>query len=103
MSTVWVLLVNLGRSIKMCRVQRGLSLEEAAKRAGISTSYMSLIEQNKRDPPMSTVEKISGALNIPVSILAFLGADAGELTGFPSELRDKIASTALLLINAREP
>ncbi len=92
--------LNFGRSIKICRLQRGLSQENLAKRAGISVSYLSLLEQNKRDPSLSTIQAISDGLRVPVSILAFLGSEPSELSNVPENLREKLAATALLLMNA---
>jgi transcriptional regulator with XRE-family HTH domain len=95
------LILNLGRSVKLCRVHRGLSQGALAKQAGISVSYLSLIEQNKRDPALSTIEKIAAGLKVPTSILAFLGAEPGELKGLPMELQEKLSMAALGLINAK--
>ena len=91
--------MDLGRAIKLCRTQRGYSQEQLAELAGISVSYLSLLERNERDPALSKIEQICRALRVPVSILAFLGADANELTGVTEELREKLASTALQLIH----
>ncbi len=91
--------MDLGRAIKLCRTQRGYSQEQLAELAGISVSYLSLLERNERDPALSKIEQIATALRVPVSILAFLGADAIELSGVSEDLRGKLASTALQLIH----
>jgi transcriptional regulator with XRE-family HTH domain len=92
--------MNLGKSVHLCRVQRGISQSDLAERAGLSTAYISLIEANKRDVPLSTVRRLSEALGVPMSIVVFLGADAAELATMPSELREKLADAALFLMNA---
>lgn len=91
--------MNFGKAVKLCRTQRGYTREELAKRAEISVSYLSLLERNERDPALSTVERIAKGLDIPLSILAFLGAERDEMEGITEELRGKIASTALQLIH----
>ena len=93
--------MNLGRSIKLCRTSRGLSQDELARKIGKSISYISLIEQGKRDPAMSTIEEIARALGVPLSLLTFLAADPGELKGVPEDLRDKLAGVAHKLLNAK--
>jgi transcriptional regulator with XRE-family HTH domain len=94
--------MNLGRSIKLCRTNLGLSQEELADRVGLSASYISLIEKGGRDPAVSTAEKIAAALGVPTSLLMFLAADPGELQGVPEEVRDKLASVTLRLLNAKQ-
>ena len=90
--------MNLGKAIKLSRIRRELNQSELAKKAGISVSYLSLLERGKRDPSFSTVEGIANALEIPVSILVFLGANDDEVSGLDSELREKLAYAALKLI-----
>ncbi len=94
--------MNLGKSIKLCRTSRGLSQDELAKKIGKSISYISLIEQGKRDPAISTVEEIARALGVPVSLLTFLAAEPGELKGVPEDVRDKLAGIAHRLLNAKQ-
>ena len=93
--------MNLGRSIRLCRTSLGLSQEELAKKIRVSVYYISLIEQNKRDPPISTVERVAAALNVPLTVLTFLGADREDLKGIPEEVREKLASVALRLLHAK--
>jgi transcriptional regulator with XRE-family HTH domain len=94
--------MNLGRAIKMCRTSLGLSQAELAKRANCSVSYLSLLENSQRDPALSTIEKISHGLNVPIGILFFLAADKNELLGLTPELKGDIARTALEFLNERE-
>lgn len=90
--------MKLGKAIKLCRTQRGLRQSELANLAGVSVSYLSLLERDKRDPTLSTIEAIANALNVPVSILIFLAANDEEMVGLSSELREKLSYTALRLI-----
>lgn len=92
--------MNLGRAIALCRKQRDLNQAELAARAGVSVSYISLLEQNKRkDPTLSTIQKVAEALNVPSGILFFLAADQTELAGLSSELQEKLSFAALQLLN----
>ena len=92
--------MNLGKAIKLCRTQKNMKQSELADMVQISVSYLSLLEQGKRDPNFSIVQKIASALNVPVSILTFLGADKSELTDISPELAEKLSYTALQLIGA---
>jgi len=93
--------MNLGKSIQTCRLQRGLSQGDLATKAGISVSYLSMLENSKRDPTVSTVNKIAEALGVPVEILFFLGAEDGELAGIDKALAGQLALTALGLLNEK--
>ena len=66
-------------------------------------SYLSLLERSLRDPPLSTLQKVAGALNMPLEILFFLGAEVGELSGLNKELAGQLAVAALELLNEPEP
>jgi transcriptional regulator with XRE-family HTH domain len=95
--------MNLGKAIQTSRQRRKLSQEALAKLAGCSVSYLSMLENSKRDPTISTVEKIAGALNVPVEILFFLAAEKGELAGINKELAGQLALTALELLDEKAP
>lgn len=96
--------MNLGKAISLCRKQRGLTQAETAARAGLSVSYLSLLEQNKRrDPTLSTIQKLAEALRIPTGILFFLAADKAELSGLAPDLSEKLAHAALTLLNDPGP
>ena len=61
--------VNIGRSIKFVRVAAGIRQGEMAQRLGISQNYLSLLENNKAEPSMSLLKKISTEFKVPVSFL----------------------------------
>ncbi len=91
--------MNIGKAIRLCRTQRGINQSELAGIAGISVSYLSLLERGKRDPTFSTIEGIASALAVPVSILVFLAANDEEMSGLSPELREKLSYTALQLMD----
>jgi transcriptional regulator with XRE-family HTH domain len=62
-----------------------------------------MLENSKRDPTLSTIERIAAALNVPVEILFFLGAEKGELAGINKELAGQLALTALELLDEKAP
>ena len=91
--------MDLGRAIKLCRTQRGLNQSELASLSGISVSYISLLEKNKRDPSVSTLRGIADALEVPFSILVFLAVGREELVGIDKDVADKLASVILSLLS----
>ncbi len=91
--------MNISKALKLCRTQRGLTKTKLADLANISISYLSLLEQGKRDPNLSTIQQLCSALNIPASIFMFLASDKNELNGISNELAEKLSFTALQLIS----
>lgn len=92
--------MNVGRAIKFCRQQKSLSIPALAARAELSPSYISLLERNERDPPLSTLQRISNALEVPLSVLVFVGTDPSELESLSSEITEKLAAATLKLLRA---
>jgi transcriptional regulator with XRE-family HTH domain len=63
-----------------------------------------MLESNQRDPSLSTLKSIAGALRIPTEILFFLGSDREELAGMDKELSGQLARAALeILSDTHEP
>jgi transcriptional regulator with XRE-family HTH domain len=71
---------------------------QLAERVGLSVSYISLLEQNKRDPAFSTVGRIAQELGVPASILLFLASDHRELSPVDRDLAEKLSFAALSFI-----
>lgn len=92
--------MNISKALKLCRTQKGMSKTELAEKANLSISYLSLLEQGKRDPNLSTIDKICVALSIPASIFMFLASDVNDLDGISKELAEKISLTALQLMSS---
>jgi len=90
--------MNISKALKLCRTQKGLTMTALAEKANLSISYLSLLEQGKRDPNLSAVNDICSALEIPVSIFIFLASDMDELDGVSSELSKLLSHTALKLM-----
>lgn len=91
--------MNIGKAIKLCRNQRGFTKTKLAQLSGLSVSYLTLLEQGKRDPNLSTIEKICNALNIPSTVLIFLATENHEKTVISSELSEKLSHLALSLMS----
>lgn len=59
----------IGGAIRQLREQRGLTLENLAANADISYQYLSGIETGKENFSIRILEKIAGALEMPVLAL----------------------------------
>jgi transcriptional regulator with XRE-family HTH domain len=56
---------NLGSNLRAARKQRGWTQEELSERSGVQAGEISRMEAGKRDPQVSTVEKLAVALELP--------------------------------------
>jgi transcriptional regulator with XRE-family HTH domain len=63
------LAITLAETIRRVRRLSGLSQRELAKRMGVPRTYVSKIENEKATPTLSSIERISAALMVPVSEL----------------------------------
>lgn len=95
--------MNIGNAIQLARTRRKLSQAKLAERVGLSVSYLSLLERSRRDPPLSTLQRIAAGLHVPLEILFFLGAEDNELSGINKDLAGQLAAMALDLLNEPEP
>jgi len=56
---------NLGSNLRAARKRRNWTQEDLAERSGVHAGEISRMESGKRDPQVSTVEKLAAALDIP--------------------------------------
>ena len=90
-------LMNIGKTLKLCRSAKDLSLETVAARAGISTSYLSRLENDKREPTLTLISKVAEALEVPVPVIVFLASDDRELKGMDKKTEQRFSELALEL------
>ncbi|GHC25804.1 cupin domain-containing protein [Aidingimonas halophila] len=67
---------DVGGRLRALRIERDLSQRELAKRANVTNSTISLIEQNSVSPSVSSLKKILDAL--PVSISEFFAGEPSQ-------------------------
>ncbi len=65
--------VDVGLQLRTVRQLHGLSQRELAKRAGVTNGLISLIEQNRVSPSVSSLKKVLDGL--PMSLAEFFTAD----------------------------
>jgi transcriptional regulator with XRE-family HTH domain len=57
---------GIGRKLKAVRTERDLTLQDLAKLTGVTRSMLSQIENNKSLPSLTTLQRVSRALNMPM-------------------------------------
>lgn len=61
------LLKELGKRVKHLRFTKKMPLKDLAKHTGLTRSFLSQVEHGKASPSILSLEKIAGALNVPMS------------------------------------
>lgn len=69
MATIDQIYKEIGKRIIKARNAKSMSQEKLATESGIDRSHMGFIEQGRRKPTLSTLFKISKALNISLEQL----------------------------------
>ncbi len=62
-------LVTLGHRIRHFRSERGLTLDQLGERVGLAGSQLSLIENGRREPKLSTLQRVAAALDVELTDL----------------------------------
>lgn len=60
--------MSVGKSIKLFRVHANIKQKELAHKLGIKESYLSQLENEKKEPSLSLLKKIAGALDVPIAM-----------------------------------
>jgi transcriptional regulator with XRE-family HTH domain len=79
--------VNIGKGIKFVRLASGLRQGEMAKRLDISQNYLSLLENNRAEPSVTLLKKISEVFCVPANFLFW--EDAMPVEGETPEITEK--------------
>jgi len=66
-------LIDVGRNLHALRAKQGLSIRSLAELSGLNVNTLSLIENGKSSPSVSTLQQLAGALAIPIT--AFFETD----------------------------
>ena len=83
--------MKIGAVIKDLRTKQGFSQQDLAKNLGITQSYLSHIERDKREPSISLIKQISIIFNIPQTVIFLLSSDSKKKGNYDKQLK-KIAT-----------
>lgn len=88
--------MDIGIRLQAVRKAQGLSQRELAKRVGVTNSTISLIEQNKVSPSISSLKKVLDG--IPISLADFFTldlADVGDSPFYPAERQPDVGNNEI--------
>ena len=59
--------VSVGQAVRELRAQLNYSIRQLAQESGVSVNTLSLIENNRTSPTVSTLQQLAGALGVPIA------------------------------------
>ena len=92
-------MLPIGLTIRDLRQIRGFSLSQVAEKAMIDKSYLSKIENNKREPSLTSLNNICKAIGIPLNIFILMVED--ETDERFSELTTLLKSAAIDILREK--
>lgn len=90
--------MDLGNTIKELRKQRGIKQNAFADLCNISQTYLSQIENNLKEPNISTLREISVHLHVSLPILFFLSITEVDVPQSKRDVFQVISPTVKTLI-----
>lgn len=71
--------MDLGNTIRNIRKHKGFKQIDFASKCGITQTYLSQIENNQKEPNLSTLKSISEVLSVPLPVIFFLSMDEKDV------------------------
>jgi transcriptional regulator with XRE-family HTH domain len=72
-------MMKLGKAFRMARTRAGLRQNELAGRLQVSPTYISMLENDRRDPSWSFICRACEELKLPIPMLLLLAADTIDI------------------------
>ena len=94
--------MKIGHALKLARVRAGYQQKDLANRLDISANYLSMLENDKRDPSWSFICRHAKAVGIPIPMLLLLASDDASITS-TDMLKSPIAKELFSLMTLFTP
>jgi transcriptional regulator with XRE-family HTH domain len=62
-------MIKFGASIKKYRMKANLTQERLSSMVGVQSTFLSALENDKKEPSITLIKKISSALKVPVELV----------------------------------
>lgn len=83
--------VNVGRALRSLRAKRDLSIRALAEKSGLAVNTLSLIENDKTSPSVSTLQQLAVALEVPITAFFENGSPRAQVSYIKSSRRATVA------------
>jgi transcriptional regulator with XRE-family HTH domain len=83
--------INVGHRLRALRAERGWSIRELAEKSGLAMNTLSLIQNAKTSPSVSTLQQIARALEVPITAFFETGAPKTSVVHIKASRRTRVA------------
>lgn len=96
--------MKIGQTIRILRTARRTSQGALAQQLSVTPGYLSLVEQDKREPSLSFLNRVGSYFNVPVGFLLIDGTGSMHTNPKYRRLIDEIKRAVLdYIISRPEP
>jgi len=85
--------IDVGRRLRELRAARSLSLRALAEKSGLNVNTLSLIENQRTSPSVSTLQQLAQTLQVPISAFFEMGQGHKQVVHQKAGTRPKAAFT----------
>ena len=72
--------MKIGKTIKIIRTLKGIKQKELAEKINISHNYLSAVENDKKEPSLVFLNKLSKFFEVPLILLLIENLDASSMS-----------------------
>lgn len=83
--------VEVGRHLRELRAERGISIRSLADQSGLNVNTLSLIENSRTSPSVSTLQQLATALDVPITAFFERDIQKNEITYLKASQRRRVA------------
>lgn len=94
--------MDYARAIRTVRAHRGLSQQELAIQMDVDEAFLSRLGKGDSTPSGKTLEKVAGALGIPLYLLVLLASDEEDLKTMSKEQADVLGRQLIEMLLSKE-
>lgn len=91
--------MKLGKAIKIARIKRDMSQSQLGEAVGVSSNYISMLENDRRDPSWSFICNLCEALSMPIPLLLLLASEE-EFDGEHDPVKSAVTQQLVSLLSS---
>ena len=81
---------RIGQTLKLLRVAADLKQTELAKDLGVTANYLSLVENGRREPSLTFLQKFANRLDVPLKHFLWLALEEEGASPEEEEIRNSM-------------
>ena len=91
--------MNIGSIIKDVRRKKKMTQTQLAKLSNVTQTYLSQIENNQKEPAVSTLKILADNLSVPLPVLLFMAIENEDIPENKREAYSVISPSVKSLLN----